>query len=98
MIGLESSFGLVHKTLKKEKINIKSIIDLFTVNPSKIINIIPNSIQEGELAEINIIDSTKKWVFNSEDIISKSKNSPLIGMNLHGKVIGTFNKGYFSSF
>ena len=98
MIGLESSFGLVHKTLKKEKVNIKSIIDLFTVNPSKIINIVPNFIQEGELAEINIIDSAKKWVFNSEDIISKSKNSPLIGMNLHGKVIGTFNKGYFSSF
>ena len=53
---------------------------------------------KGELAEINIIDPTKKWVFNSEDIISKSKNSPLIGMNLRGKVIGTFNKGYFSSF
>ena len=98
MIGLESSFGLVYKTLKKEKFDIKSIIDLFTINPSKIINITPNSIKEGESAEINIIDPAKKWVFNTKDIISKSKNSPLIGMSLYGKIIGTFNKGYFSSF
>ena len=98
MIGLESSFGLVYKTLKEEKIKIESIINLFTLNPSKIINIKPNFINEGNLAEINIIDMKKDWVFKKEEIVSKSKNSPIIGMNLLGKVIATFNKGYFSSF
>jgi len=98
MIGLESSFGLVHKTLKEEKLDIHSIINLFTINPSKIINIKPNFIKEGELAEINIIDTKEKWLFQSKDIVSKSKNSPIIGMELLGRVVGTFNKGYFSSF
>ena len=39
MIGLESAFGLVNKTLNKSKMDTKSIINLFTINPSKIINI-----------------------------------------------------------
>ena len=98
MIGLESAFGLVNQTLKKEKISIESIINLFTINPSKVINIKPDYIKEGNLAEINIIDPEMEWSFNEEDIMSKSKNSPIIGMSLKGKVITTFNKGFISHF
>ena len=98
MIGLESAFGLVNKTLNKEKLNIETIIDLFTINPSKIINIKPNYIKEGNLAEINVIDSRLKWTFNKDDIVSKSKNSPIIGKSLLGKVLTSFNKGYIISF
>ena len=97
MIGLESAFGLVNKTLSAEKINIKSIINLFTINPSKIINIKPNTIKEGNLAELNIIDPTYKWTFLENVIQSKSKNTPIIGETLIGKVLITINKGFISS-
>ena len=97
MIGLESAFGLVNKTLSTEKINIKSIINLFTINPSKIINIKPNTIKEGNLAELNIIDPTYKWTFLENEIQSKSKNTPIIGEDLIGKVLVTINKGFISS-
>ena len=97
MIGLESSFGLVCKTLMEEKVSIESIINLFTINPSKIVNISPNYIKEGNEAEINIIDPNYKWNFNEKHIKSKSKNSPIIGMELEGKVVFTINKGIISS-
>ena len=36
--------------------------------------------------------------WKKKDIVSKSKNSPIVGMDLMGKVETTFNKGYISSF
>ena len=94
MIGLESAFGLVNKTLIDEKYSIESIINLFTINPSKIINIQPNVIKVNNLAEINIIDPNKDWVFSKESILSKSSNSPIIGKEMLGKILTTINKGY----
>ena len=94
MIGLESAFGLVNKTLNDKKYPIESIINLFTINPSKIINIIPNTIKVGNAAEINIIDPNKEWIFDRDSIFSKSSNSPIIGKKMFGKILTTINKGY----
>ena len=94
MIGLESAFGLVCNTLLNEKVDIKSIINLFTVNPCIVMNIKPSFIEVGNEAEINVIDPNCKWKFKASDIHSKSKNSPIIGMDLLGKIYTTINKGY----
>ena len=96
MIGLESAFGLVNKNLS-DKMKIESIIDLFTVKPAKIINLNPHLIQEGSLAELNVINPNYKWIFNENYIQSKSKNTPIIGKELMGKVLITINKGYISN-
>ena len=98
MIGLESAFGLVNKTLIPKKHSIESIIDLFTINPSRIINVIPNVIQEGNIAELNIINPKHEWIFTKDSIQSKSSNSPLINKKMIGKVVVTINKGYISSY
>ena len=97
MIGLESSFGLVCKTLLENNMTITSIINLFSYNPSQIINVKPNFIQEGSEAEINIIDPALEWTFSKDNIQSKSHNSPILGMKLRGKVVYTFNKGFISN-
>ena len=96
MIGLESAFGLVNKNLSN-KMKIESIIDLFTLKPAKIINLNPHLIQEGNLAELNVINPNYKWIFNENYIQSKSKNTPIIGKELVGKVLITINKGYISN-
>ena len=96
MLGLESAFGLVNKTLQNENMKIEQIIDLFTINPSKIMNIIPNSIKEGNIAELNVINQNKEWIFRNDDIQSKSSNSPLINYKLKGKILITINKGFIS--
>ena len=97
MIGLESAFGLVNKTLLTKNYSIESIINLFTINPSKIINVTPNVIKVGNLAELNVINPTYEWIFNKDSIHSKSSNSPLIGKKMVGKVLATINKGYLLS-
>ena len=94
MIGLESAFGVTNKVLKG-KITVESVIDLFTINPCKVINIEPNLIMEKKLAELNIIDPNIEWEFKSSSIKSKSSNSPFIGDKLVGKVMMTINKGFY---
>ncbi|MBI44550.1 MAG: dihydroorotase [Candidatus Marinimicrobia bacterium] len=94
MIGLESAFGIVNKTLAAEKVDITDIIDLFTVKPSRVMNIIPNVIKEGNIAEINIIDPVCKWIFDQNSIKSKSNNSALLDREMFGKVLYSMNKGY----
>ncbi len=96
MIGLESSFGLVNKFLS-DSMDFKKIINLFTLNPSRVINVNPNTIEVGNEAEINIIDLNAKWKFTEDDIVSKSKNTPVVGETLKGKVMITMNKGYVSN-
>jgi len=95
MIGLESAFGLVN-SIMRDHLSIERIIDLFTLNPSKVMNIKSNSILEGNEAEINIIDFDKEWKFSNSDILSKSKNSPVVGEVLKGKVVMTMNRGFIS--
>ena len=96
MIGLESAFGLVNKILSSS-MDFKKIINLFTLNPSKVVNINPNTIEVGKQAEINILDLNAIWKFSEEDIVSKSKNTPVVGEELKGKVVMTMNKGYVSN-
>mgnify|MGYP001304743013 CR=1 FL=1 len=96
MIGMETAFSLVSSTLIKEKMSINSIINLFSLNPSKIIGICPNPIKKDSEAEINIIDLNKKWVLSENHIQSKSLNTPLIGKKLTGKIEYTINKGFIS--
>ena len=94
MIGMETAFSLVSSTLLKEKMSINSIIDLFVLNPSKIMGIVPNPIEKDSEAEINIIDLDKNWVLSEKHIQSKSNNTPLLGKKLTGKVQITINKGF----
>ena len=46
------------------------------------------------MAEINIIDPNLKWKYENNHILSKSKNTPVVGMDLVGKILMTINKGY----
>ena len=97
IIGFETAFSIVYLTLSKENMSVTSIIDLFSLNPSKIIGIKPNPIEEGSEPEINIIDLNKDWVFSEKHIQSKSKNTPLIGKKLLSKIEYTINKGFISN-
>ena len=91
MIGLESAFGLSHTILSKEGVTTENIIQWFTKGPSSIFGWNINAFEINKPANINIIDPNKKWIFQDSDIYSRSKNSPMIGMEFTGKVEATLS-------
>lgn len=85
IIGLETVFSLLvsyNKTL-----TLSQIIEKLTTQPRKILRLSSASIQEGNRANLTLFDPDETWVYNKT--FSKSKNSPFLGKELKGKVIGT---------
>jgi len=96
MIGLESAFGLSHTVLSSEKVSTEKIIDWFTKAPAAVMGLDLEPFKINNPAEIVVIDPMYKWTFGMSDIKSKSKNSPMIGMDFVGKVIGVMSKNNLS--
>jgi dihydroorotase len=98
MLGLQTFFPFILQ--KKNGDDLYNLIEKFTVNPRKILNLPVPVIKEGEKAEITIFDPEMKWTYDTETNMSKSVNSPMFGKNLTGAVIGTINNGkmFFNKF
>ena len=92
VIGLETSFSVAHTILSNSNMPIEEIINLFSRNPAKIMNIKLNKIKINENSELTIIDPHKKWKFTKDNIYSKSLNSPFLNETLKGHVDYTINK------
>lgn len=98
LIGLESCLGVVKKVLvDDEDLGLMEMIKLLTVSPRKIMGFDNDLLKEGKEAELVLFNEDEKWVFNRNDINSKSKNSPFIDAQLSGKVIHTISKGVITT-
>ncbi len=98
LIGLESCLGVVKKVLvDDEDLGLMEMIKLLTVSPRKIMGFDNDLLKEGKEAELVLFNEDEKWVFNRNDINSKSKNSPFIDAQLSGKVIHTISKGVIAT-
>lgn len=92
IIGLETAFGLVNTYLVEKKIiSIEDIINKMSYNPRKILNLPEIKIQEGENANLTILDLEKDWKVDINKFHSKSKNTPFDGWKLKGKAAGVIN-------
>jgi dihydroorotase len=90
MTSLETSYAVLNTCLKK--ITQEKIVELLCLNPRKIFKTQINGIAQNEKACMTLFTPTQKWTVRGSDLRSKSKNSPLIGRELVGKVIGIINK------
>jgi dihydroorotase len=91
MIGLESAFALLNTAIPE--LTTQQLVQLISENASKLLQIESASIIEKTLAELTIFSKKGNYTFGKENIKSKSVNTPVLGMQLSGKVIGIINKG-----
>ena len=98
LIGLESCLGVVKKVLvDDEKLKLMDLVKLLTVSPRRIMGFDNDLLKKGKEAELVLFNEQKKWVFNRNDINSKSLNSPFIDTQLSGKVMHTISKGFITT-
>lgn len=97
MIGLETAFNIIYKVLHLENnISLSKISEIMSLNGAKILGLHNKGrIFTGYDADLVIIDLDKNIIIKSENIKSKSKNSPFIGEKFKGEIVGTMYKGNF---
>lgn len=88
--ALDSAFAVARKATEKT-LSIEELIEKLCLNPSEVLRLKTSIIKEGKKANITIFDAEKEFVFKEENIQSKSKSTPFIGMQLKGKIIAVFN-------
>lgn len=84
-IGLESAFGALMTLLPVE-----IIVEKLTA-ARKIFSIQEPEIKEGSTANLTLFTVDNHWIFSKESILSKSKNSAFIGVEMKGNVVGIYN-------
>ena len=85
-IGLESAFGALLTVLSLEKTIEKLTSGKTTFGIEK------QTIIEGSKANISLFNPEGKSIFTKESILSKSKNSAFLGVEMKGKVYGIYNQ------
>jgi len=92
IIGLQTAFPVACTHLE-EHIGLEGIIQKMAINPRTILQLDVPVIESGFNANITLFDPTQKWTLTKEMIVSKSKNTPFIGTEFTGKVLGIINNG-----
>ncbi len=90
--SLETAFSAAHTELGKNY-PLEDLIDKFTTAPREILGLPKAIIKEGQVANFTLFDPSKKWTFQREEMISKSKNTPFNNSKFTGKVVGVVNRG-----
>lgn len=88
MIGLETLFAVANSFDR----NIDELIEQLTVAPRRIFGFSIPEIKEGSPACLTLFNPSSSFIFDETMIRSKSRNSPFIGKQLKGKVIGIIHK------
>ncbi|MCX6122010.1 MAG: dihydroorotase [Ignavibacteriales bacterium] len=94
IVGLETAIGLSLTELVHQKyLTFTQLIEKLSVNPRRILSLPAINIQEGERANLTLLDPTREWTVDIQSFRSKSKNSPFHGRTLKGKALGIINNG-----
>ena len=90
MTGLETAYAVIRTILPE--LSPERTEALFSSQPRKIFGMEQPMIAEGQDSVLSFFDPAGKTILQAGTTRSKSKNSPFIGKELTGKVIGILNR------
>ncbi|HEV2965865.1 MAG TPA: dihydroorotase [Chthoniobacterales bacterium] len=95
IVGLETELGLVIDLLvrKHRKIDIARLIEMYTVEPAKLLRLEAGTLSVGAPADITLIDPNLEWTVEIDQFQSASRNSPFEGWELKGHAVRTIVSG-----
>jgi len=89
-IGLETAFAASWAALKN-KAPVGKMVEWLAVHPRKRFGLPVPKIEAEQPANLTVFDPEQTWTFSTDDIRSKSKNSPFVGRKLSGRVLAIIN-------
>jgi dihydroorotase len=94
--GFETALGSLMSLVHSGQLELNLLIAKLTSEPAKIIGDRLgklSTLRVGAMADVTIFDPNLVWTVDTNNFVSKGKNSPLNGQRLKGKVIATIYQG-----
>ena len=86
IIGIQHAFSLLHTYIvKKGLVSLETILTCMSENPAAIIGL-DHHLLVGKKANLCVIDLAKTYTITKDSIVSKSKNTPFIGVTCTGQI------------
>jgi dihydroorotase len=96
IIGLETAIGLAFRDLVHPgRLPLYRMIELFSTNPARIVNLNAGTLKPGAPADVTILDQDRAWTYDVNRSHSKSRNSPFDGAEFRGGPVATIVNGTF---
>lgn len=92
-VGLETLLAAGLSQVADGTLDLMAFLRAVTCNPADLLGLKSGRIKIGDKADLVIIDPHAPWVCQSEDLRSRSKNTPFDGRRLTGKAVMTFVNG-----
>ncbi len=94
IIGLETALGIaLDRLLHSGKIDIKRFIELFTINPARILGLDRGTLAPGAPADVTVFSTEQQWTYDVNKSFSKSRNTPFDGARFRGGPVATVVAG-----
>jgi len=95
IVGLETELGLFIDLLvhKHRKIDIRRVIEMYTVEPAKLLGLNAGTLSVGAPADVTLIDPDLEWTVKIDQFQSLSRNTPFDGLKLKGRAVRTIVGG-----
>jgi len=81
---------LVHK---HRKIDLVRLIEMYTVEPARLLKLDAGTLSPGARADVTLIDPALEWTVSVDQFQSASRNSPFDGWKLKGRAVRTIVGG-----
>jgi dihydroorotase len=96
--GIETALGLVLAAVDAGQLTLARAVAALTVGPAAVLGGRSRrngsvGLVEGAPADLVVFDRSERWTVSSESLASRGKNSPLLGMDLPGRVLLTMAAG-----
>lgn len=92
--GLETAFGLCMKALVSPgHMQLADLIDRLSCAPARIMGLETGTLQVGAPADVVLLDPDATWMVRPEEFESKSRNTPIAGWELTGRIRRTLVGG-----
>jgi dihydroorotase len=96
--GLETALGVLLTAVAAGRLPLAHAIEALTTGPARVIGSRSARTRSvglvaGAPADLVVFDRSERWTVTTEALASRGKNTPLLGMDLVGRVLFTFAGG-----
>jgi len=89
MIGLEVALTLLLKLVDSGRLPLSTVIERLSTAPARLLGLPGGTLRPGTGADVVVFDPAARWEVTAETLASRSKNTPLLGLQLKGLVRAT---------